>query len=105
VRDKSSYPVGELTFDAFGNTPEYEDRGVRKKALLAAGNADYGYSDKIYPLDRGVEVLGASSDHTILDVTDASREIRTGDTLLFDLEYATMLMLSHSPDVEIEVIE
>ncbi|MGI6204431.1 MAG: alanine racemase [Anaerovoracaceae bacterium] len=105
VRDKPSYPVGELTFDAFGNKPEYEDRGIRKKALLAAGNADYGYYDKIYPLDKGIEVLGASSDHTVLDVTDASRDIKTGDTLLFDLEYATMLMLSHSPDVEIEVMD
>jgi predicted amino acid racemase len=104
VRDKPSYPIGELTYNAFGEKPEYVDKGVRKKALLGVGNADYAYCEKIYPRDAGVEVLGASSDHTILDITDAEREINVGDTLLFDLEYATALMLSHSPDVEIKFI-
>ena len=27
VRDKPSHPVGEIMFDAFGNRPQYEDRG------------------------------------------------------------------------------
>ncbi|MCI2062227.1 MAG: alanine/ornithine racemase family PLP-dependent enzyme [Eubacteriaceae bacterium] len=105
VRDKPSYPVGEIGFSAFGDREEYIDRGIRKRALLAVGKADYGYPDKLHPRDEGVEVLGASSDHTILDIEDAEREIRVGDVMRFDLGYAGLLMLSSSPDVSIEVID
>ena len=29
-KPKPSYPVGELTVDAFGKTREYTDRGIRR---------------------------------------------------------------------------
>lgn len=35
-KPKPSYPVGELTVDAFGKTREYTDRGIRRRALCAA---------------------------------------------------------------------
>ena len=34
-KPKPSYPVGELTVDAFGKTREYTDRGIRRRALCA----------------------------------------------------------------------
>ena len=100
IRNKPSYPVGEIMFDAFGNKPVYEDRGVRKKALLGLGKMDYAFPDKIYPRDRGVEILGASSDHTILDVEEAEREIKLGDILEFDVCYASIIYLTNSQNVK-----
>lgn len=100
ARTKPSHPVGELTVDCFGRRQTYQDRGPRRRALLAVGRADFGSPCDLLPRDRGVEVLGASSDHTILDVEDAGRPIRTGDVLEFDLTYAGVLFLTGSPSVK-----
>lgn len=96
---KPSYPVGELSVDAFGRTRTYVDRGRRRRALLAMGRADYGESDDLIPKEPGIKVLGASSDHTILDIQDAGRKIEVGDILEFDLCYATMVYLTSSKNV------
>jgi predicted amino acid racemase len=103
VKDKPSMPVGEILFDAFGMKQEYIDRGVRRKALLALGKVDYAFPDRIYPRDAGVQILGASSDHTIIDVTDAERDIRVGDIMEFTLCYTSTVFATHSPNVKIVV--
>ena len=94
VRVKPSHPIGNIAFDAFRNKPTYVDRGDRKRVLLALGKVDYAYLDQIIPRDNGVEVLGASSDHTILDVEDAEREYKAGDIVEFDLNYASVALIT-----------
>lgn len=101
VKDKPSHPVGEIMFDAFGMRQVYEDRGVRRRALLAMGKVDYAFPDMIYPRDKGIEVLGASSDHTIVDVEDAERDFQVGDIMAFDLCYATMVYATNCRNVKI----
>jgi len=100
VKTKPTYPVGELAVDAFGKTPEYTDRGMRKKALIAVGKVDYGSIEEIFPKDKGVEVIGASSDHTILDIEDAERDIKVGDILAFGIDYASLVYVTSSRNVE-----
>lgn len=73
VKDKPTYPIGTIAVDAFGHTPEYVDRGIRRRALLAVGKVDYGNPEDLIPMEKGIEILGASSDHTIVDVQDAER--------------------------------
>ena len=101
LKDKPSYPVGQLSFDAFGNVGTYEDRGIRKRALLGLGKVDIAYPDMIFPRDKGIEILGASSDHFILDVEDAERELKVGDVVEFDLCYATIVFVTNSPNLRI----
>ncbi len=104
VKDKPSHPVGERGFDAFGHIKEYEDKGIRRKGLLAIGKCDYGDPGELIPRMNGIEVLGASSDHTILDMqelVDAGIDLRVGDVLDFDLNYATMVYLTNTKSVEI----
>ncbi|MDO4812773.1 MAG: alanine/ornithine racemase family PLP-dependent enzyme [Eubacteriales bacterium] len=98
-RDKPSHPIGELEVDAFGRTRTYEDRGIRRRALLAVGRMDYGDPADIIPRRKGVEVLGASSDHTILDVEDVKDEIKVGDVLEFDVTYGALAYLSSADSV------
>ena len=100
-KPKPSYPVGELTVDAFGKTREYTDRGIRRRALCAAGRVDYGDPFDLTPRLAGVEVLGASSDHTILDVEDAAVPVRLGDVLDFGVSYGTLVYLTNTPEVRI----
>lgn len=101
VKTKPSHPVGSITIDAFGHKPVYVDRGMRKRALLGIGKVDYGSIDEIFPKDKGVEVIGASSDHTILDIEDAERDIKVGDVLSFGINYASIVYLTNCRNVQI----
>lgn len=100
-RDKPSYPVGERTVDAFGKVREYTDRGVRRRALCAAGRVDYGDPADITPRMAGLEVLGASSDHTILDVEEAAVPVKVGDVLSFGVSYGALVYLTNTPEVRV----
>ncbi len=101
VKLKPSHPVGEIAVDAFGHKPEYVDRGMRKRALLGIGKVDYGDISEIFPVEEGITVLGASSDHTILDVEDYKYDIKPGDIVTFDINYASMVYLTNCRNVQI----
>lgn len=100
VKDKPTHPVGETGVDAFGRKPVYEDRGIRRRAIVAVGKVDLGDGDNIFPEDPGIRVLGGSSDHTILDVEDADREVAVGDILRFRMNYGGMVFLTGSANVK-----
>jgi len=95
VKAKPSVPTGETGLDAFLRKPVFEDKGVRKRALLAVGRQDVD-PDHIKPCDREVEIIGASSDHLIADIESCSREYRVGDVVDFDLNYVSILRLMTS---------
>lgn len=99
VEHKPAVPVGELGQDAFGRAPVFADRGVRPRAILALGRQD-APPEGLTPLDAGVQILGASSDHLLVDVGDSPQPVRVGDTLSFRPDYAALLALSTSPYVE-----
>jgi len=99
VRRKPTHPVGEIMFDAFGNKNKYEDVGIRKRALLGVGKVDYAYLESIFVRKKGVKILGASSDHTILDVEETN--IKVGDVIDFDLSYSSLVYATNSPNVKI----
>ncbi len=44
-------------------------------------------------------ILGASSDHLIVDVSDAARPVHLGDEIRFATKYAAMLQAMTSPYV------
>ena len=104
VKTKPSYPVGTIAIDAFGHTPEYVDRGMRKRALLAMGKVDYGDPAELLPMEEGIEILGASSDHTIVDIEDAERDFKVGDVMTFDICYATIVYLTNCRNVNIAFV-
>lgn len=99
VRTKPTHPIGKLGVDATGHKRSYVDRGMRKRALLAIGRADYGELDDIIPQLEGAEVIGASGDHTILDIEDCKEPVRVGDVIRFKLKYTAILRLTSSENV------
>ncbi|TDB37981.1 MAG: alanine/ornithine racemase family PLP-dependent enzyme [Actinobacteria bacterium] len=98
VMRKPSKPIGTSAQDAFGGRPEFEDRGERLRAICAIGRQD-APPEGLRPLDAGVEVLGASSDHLVLDVDAMTAPPRVGDTLRFVPDYSATLRLFTSPYV------
>ena len=98
VREKASYPQGEFAMDAFGNKPTYTDIGPRKRALLGFGRADVGTVESLICCEPGMTVVGGSSDHCIVDVTDC-RELKVGDIVEFHLCYSHMLYTTSRSDM------
>lgn len=104
VERKPSVPIGETGQDAFGGTPQYVDRGWRKRAICNIGRQDV-VVDGIEPEDGGIIVLGGSSDHLILDVEEAATDVKVGDQLAFYPGYGALLALSTSPYVSKVVVK
>lgn len=104
IKEKPSHPIGTIAVDAFGNSKQYIDKGIRKRALVAVGRQDLGDCMHLRPLDPSVEVIGGSSDHTILDITECSKEYKLGDIIEFHVMYENLMMLSQSEYVVKEFI-
>ncbi|RQD78351.1 MAG: alanine/ornithine racemase family PLP-dependent enzyme, partial [Halanaerobium sp. MSAO_Bac5] len=99
LQAKPSNPEGEMAFDGKGRNQILKDKGLRKRAIAAVGKQDIDYHG-LYPLDKGIEVLGASSDHLILDLTDLKKELAVGDIITFKMNYSAMLRAMTSAYVE-----
>lgn len=93
LKEKPSLPIGEVGVDAFGQKPYYEDRGIIKRAIIGIGQQDMT-ADSMYPIDERIDVLGASSDHMLLDVTKA--DYKVGDIVSFKLGYGSVLKAATS---------
>jgi predicted amino acid racemase len=105
INEKPTHPIGQLMVNAFGDLPHYEDRGIRKRAIIALGNQDLGDSSRLVPKDKNMIVLGASSDHTILDIHDCDTEYKLGDIVEFNILYQAMLMTTLSEYVHKKIIK
>lgn len=103
IKEKPSIPIGEIGVDAFGNKPVYEDRGIRKRAIVAIGKQDINI-DSISSIDEHIDILGASSDHMILDVTDSINRYDVGDKVQFLLSYGGLMSAATSKYVYKEII-
>jgi len=95
VNSKPTIPTGTIGRDAFGNIPEFIDIGIRKRAIVSMGKQDVNI-DGISPIDEKLIILGASSDHLIVDITDSDQLIKVGDQIAFSLTYAGVLSVSDS---------
>jgi len=96
LKTKPSRPYGEIAQDAFGRVPVFEDKGNMERAILALGRQDVD-SSAIKPRIKA-DVLGACSDHLILDVSGLGLEV--GAEVQFDVGYSALLRAMTSPYVE-----
>jgi predicted amino acid racemase len=95
VKEKPSLPQGEIGRDAFGEVPVFQDLGIRKRAILAIGKQDI-YLNSLIPLKEGIKIVGASSDHLIMDITNLKEEVKVGDEVKFRLNYPALLSATTS---------
>ena len=92
---KPSVPYGEVCQDAFGNIPEFQDRGQIRRAILGVGLQDVLVSGLTPRLD--IDILGASSDHIIVNAKQI--DLKVGNKVEFDLNYGALLSVMTSPYV------
>ncbi len=98
VKDKPSVPQGEIGTDAFGRKPDFEDKGVRRRAILGIGRQDVDV-EGLRPEHESLEILGASSDHLLVDVTESRQGFEVGDELALIPDYKALLGAMTSPYV------
>nr|WP_300002334.1 ornithine racemase Orr [Tissierella sp.] len=89
-KSKPSMPVGKIGLDAFGDVPVFIDKGLRTKLICAIGKQDVKV-ESLIAMDKDLKILGASSDHLIIDSTDSSLEYKVGDIVSFHLGYSGIL--------------
>jgi predicted amino acid racemase len=102
--EKPTRPIGVLGKDCFLNERHYEDRGVRRRAILAIGAYDIGDHEKLIPLDSAVRLLGCSSDHLIADIHDSAVDYRLGDAMPMRLRYQAMLFSTANDLIEKRIV-
>ena len=88
LKEKPSMPEGNIGLDAFGNKPSFID--IMKRAILALGQQDIKL-DGLIPKNSEIEILGASSDHLLLDLTKCKNQYKIGDTVEFNMNYGCLL--------------
>lgn len=97
-KNKPSIPQGIVGEDAFGNKPVFIDKGTIQHALVALGHQDIGSFSDLVPTDPDIEILGASSDHLILNIK--SQNYAIGSKVSFTLKYGALLSAYTSPFVD-----
>lgn len=93
---KPSRPWGTIAQTAFGTMETPTDRGAISRTIVAIGHQDtdpYGLRPP-----PGLEVLGASSDHLIIDSSEHGK-LAVGDTVAFQPDYSALVRAMTSPFV------
>lgn len=92
---KPTLPSGQIAQNAFGETPVVADRGQVTQAILAIGRQDTDPDGLQAP--AGIEVMGGSSDHLILE--SDSDDLSVGTEVTFQLNYSALVRSMTSPYV------
>ncbi|MCW2855089.1 MAG: hypothetical protein JWR52_704 [Marmoricola sp.] len=95
VGEKPAQPWGDRAQMAFGEPPVLRRTGTVRQAILALGRQDVDIDGLIPP--AGIEVLGMSSDHLVVDLGD--HDLAVGEELRFGLGYGALVRAMTSPFV------
>ena len=80
-----------------------ETENLTKRAIVALGKQDI-YLPGLYCIDENCKVVGGSSDHVIIDVTDSQNEYKLGDIIEFKANYACLLNAMNSKAISKRII-
>ncbi len=94
-KTKPSLPWGEVCQDAFGSVPQFSERGIENRTIVALGKQDIASAS--LQSKQKLNILGASSDHLILG---GEQLFTIGQELQFSLDYGGLLAAMTSPFVE-----
>ena len=95
TKSKPTQAWGEISQTAFGPQPLASDRGSIIRTILAIGRQDVDPDGLQAP--QGVTIIGASSDHLVVDA--GPRPLEVGAEVRFGLDYSALLRAMTSPFV------
>lgn len=100
--EKPKVPTGELASNPSGEQFEINEEDYGKtsyRAILDLGLLDIS-TEFLTPLEKGVEVTGASSDMIVIDLGTSKQNYKVGDWVKFKLKYMGALGLLNSNYIE-----
>ncbi|PKM80065.1 MAG: alanine racemase [Firmicutes bacterium HGW-Firmicutes-14] len=115
LKEKPSQPLGEMGSNTFGDRPEQEKLQIHFRGIAAFGRQDVP-PEAVYPVNwlngnntekrkwPGIKVIGATSDHTMLDFGASAGDFGVGSELEFGLEYPGLLAVMTSDYVNKEYV-
>lgn len=99
VKEKPSMPIGTIGCNSYGERPVFTDHGIRKRVICAVGKQDID-PEIMTPMYENAKIIGASSDHLVVDVTDADGSFEPGGIMRFCLGYFSVMRVFTSSYVE-----
>jgi len=106
VSRKPIVPFGETGMNPSGEETKVDPESYGQqqwRAIIDIGLLDI-QPKFLHPADQKIEVLGASSDMLILNISGCSTMYHVGDTIAFSLDYMGALTLMNSYYVEKKVV-
>ena len=88
-----------------GQEVDLSGEGVRRRAIAALGAQDIGDPFNLLPMDENIRVVGGSSDHTVLDVTESTAPVEVGSVIDFRLRYGAVLTAFSTRHVRREIFK
>lgn len=102
MKEKPSYPIGEIGMNSFGEKPNIIDAGIQARGIAAIGKQDI-HPDNLEPIDKTIAIIGGSSDHLILNFSKPLYKV--GDIVRFHINYPGLLQIMTSAYVQKVYIE
>lgn len=107
ITEKPKIPIGYLGENPSGETYEIDEEDFGKKsyrAILDIGLLDIS-TDYLTPLNKDLEVVGASSDMLVIELGESNTQYKVGDLLAFDIKYMGALRLLNSDYIEKRIVD
>ncbi|MCY0978198.1 alanine/ornithine racemase family PLP-dependent enzyme [Chryseobacterium wangxinyae] len=102
IVEKPMIPAGDAGTNLTGETPIHDQNNIGKTSVRAI--VDIGILDidptQINPINDDIEIIGASSDMMILDLSDNLQNYQVGDTVDFSMNYMAVLRAMNSDYVD-----
>lgn len=98
IKEKSSVYMYSIHAEQPNHELQFNDRGLRLRALCAIGKRDVDVR-QLTPADDGIMIIGATDKVLILDITDANTSYQIGEPLHFHLSYHGVLQCMASEAV------
>ena len=80
-----------------------DSSNLRQRAIVAIGKQDI-YLPGLSCVDCRMKIVGGSSDHIILDVTDCGNDYKVGSVITFKMNYNCLLNAMTSPYIEKQIL-
>lgn len=102
LTEKPMVPTGEFGVNLTGDTPTFDQSNLGNKsyrAIVDVGLLDIEV-DHLDPIDKSMEIAGASSDMIVIDLGVNEQKLKVGDLIEFKVDYMGLLRLMNSNYVD-----
>ncbi|WP_430613109.1 alanine racemase [Flavobacterium sp. JP2137] len=102
LHEKPMIPSGEMGLNLLGDKTAFDpalEGSINYRAIIDLGLLDIE-AEHITPLDSRMNIVGASSDMIVIDLSQNENQIKVGDLIAFKMNYMGILRIMNSDYVD-----